>query len=190
MRTFISINISESIKNITEKIQQKFKSDISQADHNLLRSVKWESKNKFHITLYFIGDLNDFKLKEIDHELSDLSSKLNLNEISFELGNINAFPDLKNPRVLMIELLNEDKKLIELSRKINSSFLKLGYENDKPFHPHITLGRIKRDRKIDLSGLKTELNSGVKFSVNEFYLMESKLTKEGSEYSVLKKFSL
>lgn len=188
MRIFISININESVKKIISNIQDKLKKDISEIDHNLLKFIKWEAKNKFHITLLFIGDVNELRLSEISHQLTEMNSKLKLDEIKFEFGNINAFPNMKSPRVLMLELFNEDNKVFSLFESINSSLKKLGIESDKSFQPHITLGRVKRDKKLILTKLNTELNSNVKFSVNEFYVMESKLLKTGSEFFEVKKF--
>ena len=188
MRIFISININDSVKKIIENIQDKLKKDITKIDHNLLKFIKWENKNKFHLTLLFIGDVNELRLSEISHHLTEMNSKLKLEEIKFELGNINAFPNMKSPRVLMLELFNEDNKVFSLFESINSSLKKLGIESDKTFRPHITLGRVKRDKKLNLSNLNTELNSNVKFSVNDFFLMESKLMKTGSEYIEIKLF--
>jgi 2'-5' RNA ligase len=129
-------------------------------------------------------------VNEIGQQLSLLESGLTHNEIMFELKNLNAFPKLKYPRVLILELLNKDRKVIELSQKINASMKEIGLTCDKSFRPHITLGRVKREHKINLSGLDTEIITANTFSVNKFYLMESKLNKYGSEYSVIKEYLL
>jgi 2'-5' RNA ligase len=138
--------------------------------------------------LFFIGETNENKLTEIDYCLSDLEIGMSLNEIEFNLSRINAFPKLRFPRVLIIELLNKDKKVELLSQKINEAMNRIGFRNDKHFQPHITLGRVKREHKINLNGLENNIKSDLHFSVNEFQLMESKLKSSGSEYSVLKRY--
>jgi len=68
---------------------------------------------------------------------------------------------------------NEDRQIYRLYEEIYSALGKCGFEPDKKFHPHITLGRVKRDRNIKLKNLE-QLNIPVlEFNVNEFYFMES-----------------
>ena len=188
MRTFISINTDDSLKNTISGIQKNLKKSISLLNEDFLKSIRWEDRDKFHMTLFFIGDVNESRLNEINFMLSKMESGLSLNEIKFELKSINAFPKLKYPRVLILELINEDKKVFELSQRINDSLKEIGFVNDKTFKPHITLGRIKRDHKINLTGLDCSISSGLVFSSKEFFLMESKLKSTGSEYTVIKKF--
>ena len=119
-----------------------------------------------------------------------LESGSSFKEIIFELKNINAFPKLRYFRVLILELLNKDKKIFELSKKINVCLKGIGLISDKSFRPHITLGRVKREHKINLSGLKTEITPGIIFSANKFHLMKSIMKSYGSEYSVIKDYNL
>ena len=190
MRTFISINIDDTVKKKLSGIQAELKNKISEISKDSLRAIKWTDKENFHLTLFFIGEVNESRLKEIDNNLSKLEGELSLNEIEFDLKSFNAFPKLRYPRVLMLELHNEDKKVFELSGKINESLKSTGFESDKKFRPHITLGRVKREQKINLTGLDNFIKMDLKFSVKEFYLMESKLKSSGSKYSVLKKYRL
>lgn len=106
------------------------------------------------------------------------------------MNKINAFPDLKYPRVLILELVNKDRKIYELYQDLNIRLKEIGLISDKTFRPHITLGRVKRDKKINLSRLNTEIISSDTFTINKFFLMESSLKKYGSEYSVIKEYAL
>jgi len=190
MRTFISINTDDSVKEIIAGIQKKLKKSISLLNEDFLKSIRWEDKDKFHLTLFFIGDVNESRLNEINFLMSKKESELSLTGIKFELKGINAFPKLRYPRVLILELMNEDKKVFELSQRINESLKEIGFINDKIFKPHITLGRVKREHKINLTGLDCSINHGITFSANEFFLMESKLMSSGSEYTVIKKYMI
>jgi len=104
--------------------------------------------------------------------------------------NISAFPKLSSPRVIIVELKNKDKNVFLLSESINSKLKEMGLQTDKRFHPHITIGRVKRDRKINLTSIKDKNNFELEFSIKNFYLMKSKLNSSGSEYSVLKQYEL
>ena len=189
MRTFISINLDNSITGTLAGIQNNLKERIYLSNPDYLKFIKWEDRNKFHITLFFIGKTDLNKVKEIEQVLSSMESGL-VNEIKFELKGINAFPDLKYPGVLILELINEDRRVFDLYQNIIIRFKAIGLTSNKSFRPHITLGRIRRDRKLNLSGLKTDIMPGINFSADKFYLMESKLKSHGSEYSVIKEFHI
>jgi 2'-5' RNA ligase len=65
---------------------------------------------------------------------------------------------------------------------------RLGFPTEgRPFHPHLTLGRVKRDaRPAALAGLATDLDSLVyetEVSVESVDLMQSTLTPQGAQYT-------
>jgi 2'-5' RNA ligase len=187
MRSFISLNINREIKEEFRKIQNNVRENIGveQREH-----IKWEKKDKFHMTVFFLGDVPDKKIKELSNELDTVKLFPSIDttgEILFAANNINAFPNLKYPRVLIIELTNEDGRVFELCEKIQKVLLHNGYNPDKKFHPHITLGRIKRNQKINLFELKDRIKFNVNFSISSFYLMESRLDYRGSVYKKIKK---
>jgi 2'-5' RNA ligase len=187
MRTFISINLSEETKRKIFEIQNEIKFHF---DDDTKYSIRWEDSDKFHITLFFLGDVIDKQVDIIKNELSLINEDKIYKVINFKNKSINAFPNLKNPRVLIIDLENEDRQIYRLYEEIYSALGKCGFEPDKKFHPHITLGRVKRDRNIKLKNLE-QLNIPVlEFNVNEFYFMESKIDSTGSTYKTLKRFDL
>lgn len=189
MRAFISLNLDLDTRKESSEIQGLVKDKISELNSNFLNAIKWEPMDKFHMTMFFIGELNSEKQKEVMDNLA----MINLNtdrELKFDAISINAFPKLKFPRVIILELINENKNVFLLSEKINEQMKSCGFTNDKKFHPHITLGRVKRDKKINLNELRNVSIGKLSFSVNSFYLMQSKLKSTGSEYTVLKEYKL
>ena len=67
---------------------------------------------------------------------------------------------------------------------------KLGIEIDKrPWHPHVTIGRAKRYLKngINQKGIKILSST---FPVKSIEIMESKLSREGASYSVVRSYKL
>ena len=190
MRTFVSVNLDNSTLIILADIQNKLKERISFLNPKYLKFIKWEDKNKFHVTLFFIGETDVNKVNEAEQALTSMQSRSSRQEIKFELKGINAFPDLKYPRVLILELINEDRIIFDLYQNIINSFKTIGLISGKSFHPHITLGRIRRDKKLNLSGLNTDILNGINFSAGKFFLMESRLKSNGSEYSVIKSYNV
>ena len=187
MRTFISINPREDTKRKIFEIQNEIKFHL---DDVTKYSIRWEDNDKFHITLFFLGDVIDKQVDIIKNELSIINEDRAYKEINFKYKSINAFPNLRNPRVLIIDLKNEDMQIFRLYEEISSTLGKCGFEPEKKFHPHITLGRVRRDKNIKLKNLE-QLNIPVlEFNINDFHFMESKIDSTGSTYKTIKKFEL
>ena len=185
MRSFISLNISSDTKEEFYKIQNEVKKNI---DESQVNRIRWEKRDKFHMTLFFLGDVPTEKIKEIAYELQSVSSDDQTNGIPFKANSINAFPNLKYPRVLIVELFNEDKKAVELYDNIKQVLSQFDFKPDKKFHPHITLGRVKKNQKINLIELADKISFDISFTITNFYLMESKLDYLGSVYKIIKRF--
>lgn len=188
MRIFISINPEDEAKQRIALTQKETIERIEIIKKNLANSIKWESEDKFHITLFFLGEVKPAETAMLVRNLNLLNESFNKNEIKFSGKRINAFPALRIPRVMILELENPDKKIYELKERISEICNRSGFVSDKKFQPHITLGRIKRDIKINLRELECKIRTDLDFSVKSFYLMESKITGAGSEYKVVNEF--
>ncbi len=187
MRAFISLNLSEKTKREVFEIQNEVKKHL---DNYILNSIKWEGWDKFHQTIYFLGDIKEKIVNDISKEFEKIKDEINFNEIKFKATGINAFPKLRYPRVLIIELENLDENAFGLYDKICEKLNVYGFKPDKKFYPHITLGRVRRDKKINLEFLKDKMEVNLNFTLNNFYLMESILDSKGSVYKEIKSFSL
>jgi 2'-5' RNA ligase len=171
MRAFVSINLDAEIKNQIAEIQHVLKDKL-----NNPFNVKLENPKNFHLTLFFMRDVEEGTLFEIKNEINkNVEGKFG--ELHFECNHIGAFPNLKNPRVIFLNCDNKENKIHELANEIKSVLYKFGFTQDKPFHPHITLARIKDRIKInDVSGL----NINIKFSAARLSFMKSELTSKGA----------
>lgn len=184
IRTFIAIDVPEKIKD-----------EIFELEKELMKSagegVKWEGKEKFHITLKFLGDVNE---EAIDLIYDTLNERLNgFGSFSVIYKGLGCFPDMKHPRVIWIGCEDPSGKLFELQKIVEEKMNELGFEKeDKEYHPHITLGRVKNPKNI--SGLIKKMES-INFEtrtgeVAEVLIMKSDLKPTGSVYTVLRKIKL
>ena len=175
MRLFIAINLSKEIKDYLSDLQREFK------DYGKINFIH---KKNLHLTLKFLGNVNDNKLKEIKEKLNKVKSK------SFEisLNSIGIFPDKELIRILWIDL-SPKSKVIELAQKIDQELIH--FPNDHPFSDHITLGRVKiiKNKEEFLKKLSLKLKQ-LTFKIASFELMKSDLSKEGPEYTVLESYKL
>ena len=187
MRTFISFNLDDNIKNQITDIQSQIKKKQKPASFEF---IKWENKSKFHLTVFFLGEIVKEKLDSLLADLETFSSNHSFGEIIFKSSGIGCFPNFKFPRVMIIDLKNEDMKAFEFYNKLSEVLKEAGFEFDKKFHPHLTLARIKNNFNPEFYNINEEIKFDFRFSINKFHLMESKLLPSGSVYKILKSFSL
>jgi len=171
-RAFISINLPNEVKEKVKKIQEKIPE---------FRGKKTEPEN-LHLTLKFLGEISDEKIGLVRDKLKKIKGK----KISAEIDSIGFFSP-KFLRIIWVHMKGAD----ELQKQIDISLADL-FEKEKRFMSHITIARVKQteDKKKFISYLeKIELEK-TKFNVENFYLMESTLKKEGSEYKIIEEFNL
>lgn len=179
MRLFIAIDTPVSIKAQMAEIQAELKK--SQAD------VKWDNSDKFHITLKFLGDTNDALLPAITEILGTVGSKFPSFQIEYD--DIGCFPNWKQPRVIWIGANEQSGTLLKIKRFLDTELEKLGFEiEDRKFHPHITLGRVKSQHNMkNLTVIMESLKFTSEITMcREILLMQSILKPSGSEYSTLR----
>lgn len=148
--------------------------------------VKWEDPEKLHLTLRFLGDIAGDKVDNLIFTLDRL--KLEFETIDFITNNIGFFPNEKYPNVVFLGLEENGinaERLIEFIDKIIFSF---GIKPEKRFIPHITLGRFRRDKRIKIIEKVFVETEPISIQFDSFYLMQSKLTPQGSVYKVISEF--
>jgi 2'-5' RNA ligase len=182
IRAFIAVPTSGEIKRQIAAIQATLKE--TQAD------VRWEGSEKFHITLKFLGDCEP----EVLHSLeSDLRTSLRETQ-SFDLlyNSLGCFPNLTRPRIVWIGA-QENAHIAGLQHLIEEAAGRFGFaKEDRPFHPHITLGRVKGNRHVDrlTETLKTVTFEPLQAGCTEVHVMRSELRPTGSVYSLLNSIPL
>lgn len=174
MRCFISLKLSEEATNYLSEIQRRIKKE------NLFVG-KFTAKENLHLTLKFLGEINEERMEEVKEKLREIKFK----NFKTELGNAGFF-DNKKYGIIWIRLENCE----ELQKKIDKSLSGL-FKPEERFMPHLTIARTKKikDKKKLTSFLNNLKIGSIKFLVNKFYLMNSRLSKDGPEYSVLEEFS-
>jgi 2'-5' RNA ligase len=182
IRIFIALPTSIDIQQRISDVQSELK--VTQAD------VKWETQDKFHITLKFLGNVDLSKIHSIS---AVLENRINLCK-SFELNyqSLGAFPDLRSPRVVWIGTAS-NQDVLDLQLKIEQVCMEFGFpKEDRSFHPHITLGRVKGTRSLVrlTEAIKTITFEPIQSQCSEVLLMKSDLRAGGSVYTILKSFSL
>ena len=182
-RLFIAINLPENIKNRLVEYQKKW----------AYLPVRWTIKPNLHITLVFIGYVDDNEMYEICKIVREIAGRHSPFIINLE--RIILGPPNKFPRMFWVEgRVNEE--IAKLKNDLEDSLLKSdnsGYKKkeNRAYRPHITLGRIKQGqwRKLDFRP-KIDEKFEFSFPVETIEVMQSNLKRTGAEYSVLESVEL
>jgi RNA 2',3'-cyclic 3'-phosphodiesterase len=137
IRLFIAIELSAEIQ---AGLQQTAKT--LQARTGAL-PVRWVSIKNIHLTLIFLGDVVTTNLDALKEMLRSEVTGHPAFEIA--VGRVGAFPSFHKPRVIWIGV-SAPPDLSALQHRIAQATARLGYPaEDRPFSPHLTLGRVSKN---------------------------------------------
>ena len=187
MRTFIAINLDRELKEMLSQLIEELKR-LDPAR----KSVRWVNQQAMHLTLKFLGEIDENKVKPIETALKRVSDGARI--FAMKIIGIGYFPpDKRNPRVLWLGI-EEEESLKILQSLLEEEMEKLGFPKEKrKFHPHLTLGRVKIPsnlREIMLHLEKYESQKFGEMEVKKITFFKSVLKPTGAEYSVLSEFEL
>ncbi len=153
--------------------------------------VKWINPDNIHITLAFLGDTGDNSLKTISEMLRKYCEGKGKFELTIKGSGV--FKSLNDPRVIWIGV-EHSEKLEQLNNYVKMGLKDAGIKiENRPFNPHLTLGRIKFIS--NKPALKTVLEKYKdieiqKISVEEVIIFESILLQSGPLYTPVGKIRL
>jgi len=178
MRTFLAVEIPRQIR---KKINNFIEEEKSKG-----LPIKWVKFENLHITLKFLGEIDENKKEEITPAIKELCKKYV--RFNMNLQGLGCFPDPGNPRVLWIGVQPGHELLIDIAGELEEKLSQFGFKMEKRFHGHLTIGRIKKFCKVDdilARSFKSEI-----FSATAITLFKSSLTPQGPIYEALEKFNL
>ena len=183
MRTFMAIPLPLEARALLSEFQDNLRS--SRAD------VRWTAVSSIHLTLKFLGEIDPANLPNLTRLLRERTAPVP----TFSLGirGLGAFPDLRNPRVIWCGLEGQIPRLAELQSSVEKACTEAGFApEDRPFHPHLTLGRIRG--KSNLRTLTDYIKIGSTlthaFEVRDYHVYQSTLRPQGAVYTILETIGL
>ncbi len=153
-----------------------------------IENVKASPVSQMHMTMRFIGDIDDGKTKKVVRCVEEAVE--GVEPFTVTLKGSGCFPDRKRPSVLWIGAYPQDI-LKGISDRIAANLKAANIQFDeKPFKSHITVGRCKgpvvADAFLD-SYADTEFTS---FLCDEILIMRSELGPKGAKHTVLERVGL
>lgn len=175
IRAFIAVALEpQVIAEIAEAID-RLKSEIA--------GVRWVQSSHFHLTLKFLGDIDEARIEPIG---AALNRELRLfPRCTINAKGLGVFPDLKRPRVLWVGLAGS--QLVSLALRVESALEPLGFAPEtRTFTPHLTIGRWRQTDRAPRS-LVRQLEQWQTYDfgtskVENVKLIQSVLKPEGAKY--------
>ena len=184
IRSFIAIEVPQDLKSRMEEVQRELRR--TEAD------VKWVRPDAIHLTLKFLGSIRREDVERISQAVGPVIGHWKPFEVCI-LG-MGCFPNLRNPRVVWVGVDRGKQSLTSLQHEVEKRMAELSFPpEDRPFSPHLTLGRVRSLRgKANLSQA-VESRKGVEvgiFQAREVILFRSELKPSGAVYTKLKEFPM
>lgn len=184
MRAFLAINPEPTLREQLHRAMEPVRS--------LGLRVRWVPPENIHLTLKFLGGIDDSRAGAIVEAVERVASRFE--PFALRVQGFGAFPSLDRPRVLWIGL-DCDPELTELQRAVEEAMQGLGFEpEDREFHPHLTVGRTRskpsRTALDRLAETTDSLELTGTITVRAVDLMRSDLRPDGARYSVVESATL
>ena len=152
--------------------------------------IRWVSPANLHLTLRFLGDLLPMQIDAVKGAMRKACNAcapfaLQLNELSF-------FTHRGHPSVIFLGI-QENEMLVGFAHLLQQCLRDIEIPSNKKFHPHLTLGRIKRlvdEQQFYDTLSKLNPTPDQEVGVARIILYESVLKPSGPQYHVLEEYAL
>jgi len=178
IRAFIAVDIGDEIRGKLDEFQRKLK--------ECHANVRWVKPWNIHLTLAFLGDVPVQELPALGTALDE--NVQGLEPFDLEAAGSGFFGRHKHPHVIWAGIV-DCPPLMELQRRTAEALKAAKIEfDDKPFSPHLTLGRVKTPNHTEslLGKLEKYKNEPLdRTRIDAVQLIQSELKSHGAEYTVL-----
>lgn len=150
--------------------------------------ARWTPQEKYHLTLRFIGDVDDADIPPIETALAEVDAAT----FSLLVEGVGVLPSLRRPRVVYAGLRLEPA-LHALHDRVEQALRDVGLPaDDRPFRPHVTLARLKQEKLHKVRAfIRAHQDFAMDpFPVTAFRLYESKLHPDGAIHTIRRTFDL
>jgi len=176
VRTFICIEIPDSIKSRIGKLQEALRQIDAQ--------ISWTKPSNIHLTLKFLGGVAAPRL-ELVKKAVERASK-GINPIEIEVSGTGCFPSPHSPRVLWVGIADVPEELQRLYANLENELSQIGFEREKrKFSPHLTIGRVRTPKNASsvADSLISSSFASERFLAKEVIVMRSDMKPTGSIYT-------
>jgi len=167
VRTFIAIELPETVKEEIAAFQKEIKKSLS---------LRFVSPKNLHLTLFFLGETEKIRLPEVIEAVR--AGSRGIKPFYLSLTKPEFFP-----HGLWFKIGGQVEVLEKLYEQIKEELKTRSFPlEERPFNPHVTVGRAKgRVEKVERITMATGIKGG--FEVSSVAFFKSQLTRGEPIYS-------
>ncbi len=184
IRSFIAMEINDEVRDGLFRAQVSLKKSGTK--------VAWVAPQNIHLTLVFLGTIFDSKVAELKPVLDEVAS--GTFAFGFGVQDVGFFGTAKAPQVIWAGIDDESQSLRDIQQRLSERVAGLGIKlEDRPFRPHLTLGRVRSTFGVDrlTSALQSVRSTHFgRVDVKRLLLMQSHMEPQGVRYTILHEASL
>ena len=189
MRAFLAIPFGANEHGMLKSLQE------SLSTMPALDDFRWARPKNIHITLRFLGDIEDAQADAAAEALRRAGEGASAFDISVD--RFGVFPHLKHPGVLWAGPSELPEPLAKLESRLSRYLAEAGFlPGEGQFRPHLTIAR-RRSRDRPPAGIEGELEIAEQrwltpplvCRVREAVLFRSELNPSGAIHTVLERVS-
>jgi len=142
MRLFVAVSVGDQVREAAARARSRIEAGLQQIRGEPPRLV-WVAAQGLHLTLRFLGEPPDERVPAI---VAAIRQPLPVAPFSVTWHGLGAFPSPRHPRAIWVGVTDGARELgREISRRIGGLLPGEDLTEAKPFHPHLTLARVKTD---------------------------------------------
>lgn len=152
-----------------------------------LRGARWIEPENYHITLRFIGDVDDRTADDV----ADALDRVHAKNVRIHLQGLGSFGS-KKPHSVWARV-SPDRNLMELQAEHERVLQKVGLEPERRrYTPHVTVARLKGASPVEVASWLAVRGdfSARPYAAPRFVLMSSKASVGGGPYIVEESYAL
>jgi 2'-5' RNA ligase len=158
------------------------------------RAIRWTPPAQVHLTLNFLGAIELARIPEIQSALRAACKGHRQHKI--RAVGLGCFPNRSRPQIIWAGLAGDLRPLESLKKSLDAHLLACGcVGEDRPFHPHLTIGRVARlnpagQRQVAEALAGEQDRDFGEWQVEKIDLMQSVLSPQGAAYGTLESILL
>ncbi len=180
-RIFIAIKMPEAVIGKVTEVSRYFQSQTPAG------ALKWVETENLHLTLRFLGEISEEAVLKVQSSLPQAA--MGQPPFTLSVEGLGMYPSPGQPQVIWLGVKGS-KPMVALHAQLETALARVGIEKeDRPFHPHLTLARVRQrtDRatahQIGETLTQFKVGSLGAFQVDQIQLIESQLTPQGPVYT-------
>lgn len=182
MRLFFALDLDDAARAKVAAVTAELAGNIERAREP--RAVKWVEREKLHVTLRFLGEVNEDTVAALGRVLS---GPLPERAFTLRLGGGGCFPPAGDPRIIWVGVTEGADESRAVYQRLDETLRLLNFASEaREYRPHVTLGRVRelsrpagRNLRVWLQGVPSRL---IDVAIDHVTLYRSELSSRGPRY--------